>query len=237
MKRRPFRHHGATAAANAVKATPAGRAEARPGPRPRPCHADRRFQHQEVSMQIKTLVYLLALFTVPSGAAAQDQAADRWQPMTYHDFQTPSVTDPLQSLVWPDVIREANAYVTTQLKRPLGGNNARVTALASTYRDGARTIIVSTALSRDCDSGANSSGADIEPSVCPLRVVTIENGKVVSIQSDTACYTDHADQDVPAKNRNDNSYTRFDPVSRTLRIRTTIAGRDVPTCAREMSLK
>lgn len=56
--------------------------------------------------------------------------------MTYHDFQTPSVTDPLQSLVWPDVIREANAYVTTQLKRPLGGNNARVTALASTYRDG-----------------------------------------------------------------------------------------------------
>ncbi len=33
-----------------------------------------------------------------------------------------------------------------------------MTALASTYRDGSRTIIVSTALSRACDSGANDKG-------------------------------------------------------------------------------
>lgn len=188
-------------------------------------------------MRFKFILRIAALLAIPGVAVAQDQFATGWQPMSYYNFQVPSTTDPLQTLVWPDVIREANAYVTTELKRPLGGRNALVTALASTYRDGNRTIIVSTALSRACDSGANDKGAEIEPSTCPLRIATIENGKVLSIKSDTGCYTDHADPDLPAKNRNDNSYTRYDPASGTIDFRTTIGGRDVPSCARTYSLK
>lgn len=188
-------------------------------------------------MRFKLSVPIVALFASTGVAAAQNQPAGGWQAMSYYNFQMPSTTDPLQTLVWPDVIREANAYVTTELKRSLGGNNALVTALASTYRDGSRTIIISTALSRGCDSGANDKGAEIEPSVCPLRIATIENGKVVSIKSDTGCYTDHADPDLPAKNRNDNSYTRYDATAGTISFRTSIGGRDVPNCARVYSLK
>ena len=188
-------------------------------------------------MRFKLTLPIVALLAIPGVAAAQNQAAGGWQAMSYHNFQIPSATDPLQTLVWPDVIREANAYVTTELKRPLGGKNALVTALASTYRDGSRTIIVSTALSRACDSGANDKGAKIEPSTCPLRIVTIENGKVMSIKSDTGCYTDHVDPDLPAKNRNDSSYTRYDPAAGTISFRTTIGGHDVPGCARVYSLK
>ncbi len=188
-------------------------------------------------MRFKLSVSIVALFAAPAIAVAQNQAAGGWQAMSYYNFQTPSTTDPLQTLVWPDVIREANAYVTTDLKRSLGGKNALVTALASTYRDGNRTIIVSTALSRGCDSGANDKGAEIEPSVCPLRIATIENGKVVSIKSDTGCYTDHADPDLPPKNRNDNSYTRYDASAGTISFRTSIGGRDVPNCARIYSLR
>jgi hypothetical protein len=180
---------------------------------------------------------IIALFILPDVADAQDQATGRWQAMSYHDFQVPSTTDSLQTLVWPDVIREANAYVTTELKRPLGGKNALVTALASTYRDGDRTIIVSTALSRACESGANDKGAGIEPSTCPLRIVTIQNGRVLAIKSDTGCYTDHADPDLPAKYRNDSSYTRYDRAAGTISFRTVIGGHDVPSCARTYSLK
>lgn len=188
-------------------------------------------------MRFTFILRIVALLAIPGIAAAQDQTADRWQAMSYYDFQIPSTTDLLQTLVWPDLIREANAYVTHDLKRPLAGRNALVTALASTYRDSNRTIIVSTALSRACDSGANDKGAEIEPSICPLRIVTIENGKVVNIKSDTGCYTDHADPDLPAKNRNDNSYTRYDPAAGTISFRTTIGGHDVPNCARIYSLK
>jgi hypothetical protein len=188
-------------------------------------------------MRFRFTLSIIALFAIPGVAGAQDQAAGRWQAMSYHDFRVPSTTDPLQTLVWPDVIREANAYVTDELKRSLGGRNALVTALASTYRDGDRMIIVSTALSRACESGANDKGAGIEPSICPLRIVTIENGKVLTVKPDTGCYTDHTDPDLPAKNRNDNSYTRYDPAAGTISFRTTIGGREVPGCARTYSLK
>lgn len=188
-------------------------------------------------MRFRFTLPIVALLVTSGIAAAQDQTAGGWQAMSYYSFETPSATDPLQTLVWPDVIREANAYVTTDLKRSLDGKNALVTALASTYRNGNRTIIVSTALSRACDSGANDKGAPIEPSTCPLRIVTIENGKVMSIKSDTGCYTDHTEPDLPAKNRNDNSYTRYDPATSTISFRTTVGGHDVPSCARVYSLK
>ena len=171
-------------------------------------------------------------------AGVQGQAKTGiWQPMTFHDLQTPSSTDPLQTLVWPDVIREANAYVVTQLKRPLRGRNALVTAVSSTYRQGSKTIIVSTISTRGCDNGANDKGAEIEASTCPLRIVTIEGGKVVAVKTATGCYADHADPDLPAKNRGNGSYTRLDPESGTIAFRTRVGGRDVRRCARSYSVE
>ena len=176
-------------------------------------------------------VAALAL-TVASAAPAQEAAPGVWRAMTFHDFSTPSSTDPLQTVVWPDVIREQNAYVTTQLKRSLLGGNALLTALSSTYRDGERTVIVSTALSRECEGGANSKGAEIEASSCPVRIAILQDGKLVGIKTVAGCYADHADPDLPAKNRSDGTYTRFDSVAGTIALRTSVGGRDVPACAR-----
>ncbi len=173
---------------------------------------------------------------VPGVAMAQ-AAGPAWQPMSFHDFQVPSATDPLQTLIWPDVIREANAYVTTKLKRSLDGRNARVTALSSSYNDGSRTIIVSIALSRQCDSGANDKGAEIEPSTCPVRVAVLDGRKLLSIKTATGCYADHADPDLPAKNRADDTFTRFDPASGTVALRTVVGGETIPSCTFRVSIK
>jgi len=188
-------------------------------------------------MRPSTIMSLAGACLLSGAAFAQAGAAGGWQPMTFHDLQTPSATDPLQTLVWPDVIREANAYVTTELKRPLNGKNALVTALSSTYRDGSRTIIISTISTRGCDNGANDKGAEVEASTCPLRIVTIENGQVVSAKTETGCYADHADPGLPAKNRNDNSYARFDPATGTIALRTNVGGKDVPRCVHTYSIK
>lgn len=182
-------------------------------------------------MRFSVLIPLIAGLAAPGAAAAQDQAAGGWQAMTFHDLQTPSSTDPLQTLIWPDVIREANAYVTTQLKRPLNGKNAPVTALSSTYRDGTRTIIVSVVSTRGCDHGANDKGAEIEPSNCPVRIAMIQDGKLIGMKTVAGCYADHTDPDLPAKNRDDATYTRFDPTAGTVALRTRVGGKDVPSCA------
>jgi hypothetical protein len=156
--------------------------------------------------------------------------------MTFHDFRQPSASDVLQTIVWPDVIVAANAYAEHELKRPLNGRNALVTALSSTYQLGDSTVIISTALVRGCDSGANSSGADIEPSICPLRIVVMKDGKVVSSKTESGCYVDHADKDLPEKNRADNSYTRLDPKTRTIAFRTVVGGKAVPACQRTYAI-
>jgi hypothetical protein len=169
-------------------------------------------------------------------ASAQPEAASTWQAMTFHDFRQPAASDVLQTVVWPDVIASANAYTENELKRPLNGRNALVTALSSTYPLGDRTVIISTALVRGCDSGANSSGADVEPSICPLRIVVMRDGKVVSSKVESGCYADHADKDLPEKNRSDNSYTQFDPKTGTIAIRTVVGGKAIPACQRTYSI-
>ena len=179
----------------------------------------------------------LASLTAASPATAQDRAAAGWQAMAFHDFTTPSATDPLQAVVWPDVIREQNAYFTTELKRPLNGKNALLTALAATYRDGERTIVVSTALSRQCEAGANSRGAEIEASTCPVRIATLQDGRLVSMKTVVGCYADHADAGLPAKNRTDGTYSRFDPAAGTVSLRTTVGGKYVPACSHTYSLR
>lgn len=178
---------------------------------------------------------VIGLVSLPITEATA-QSGGGWQTMTFHDLRTPSTTDPLQTLVWPDFIDDANAYVTTLLKRSLDGKNAFVTALSSTYQAGERTIIISTVLARGCDSGANDKGADIEPSICPLRIVVIADGKVRTSRTDTGCYIDHENPDLPAKNRADASYTRFDPKTGTIGLKTIVGGRDVPSCARIYSV-
>ncbi|MCW6512525.1 hypothetical protein [Lichenifustis flavocetrariae] len=187
-------------------------------------------------MRCLFLISGLIGLNVPGVAAAQT-GGPAWQPMAFHDFQVPSATDPLQSLIWPDVIREANATMTTELKRPLDGRNARVTALSSSYKDGSRTIIVSIALSRQCDSGANDKDAEIEPSICPVRVAVLDGNKLVSITTATGCYVDHEDPDLPAKNRSDDTFTRFDRASGTITLRTVVGGKTIPSCSSTMVIK
>ncbi len=180
---------------------------------------------------------VLCSIAIAGTAAAQPEADSAWRAMTFHDFRQPSTSDVLQTVVWPDVIASANAYAENELKRPLNGENAFVTALSSTYQLGDRTVIVSTALVRGCDSGANSSGAEIEPSICPLRIVVMKDGKVVSSKVESGCYVDHADKDLPEKNRSDSSYTKFDPKTGTIAFRTVVGGKAIPACQRTYVIK
>ncbi|AOO85120.1 hypothetical protein BHK69_30975 (plasmid) [Bosea vaviloviae] len=178
----------------------------------------------------------LCSIAIAGTAAAQPEASSTWRPMTFHDFRQPLTSDVLQSVIWPDVIASANAYAENELKLPLNGRNALVTALSSTYQLGDRTVIISTALVRGCDSGANSSGAEIEPSICPLRIVVMKDGKVVSSKTESGCYVDHADKDLPAKNRADSSYTQFDPKSGTIAFRTIVGGKAIAFCQRTYAI-
>lgn len=187
-------------------------------------------------MRFRSLLLIAAPLASVAVAAAQP-ASGGWQPMVFHDFRTPSTTDPLQTLIWPDVIREANAYVTTELKRPLDGKNALVTALSATVQDGGHTVIVSIALSRQCDSGVNDKGAGIEPSTCPVRIATLDGARLLSIRTATACYTDHADPDLPARNRSDDTFARFDPGAGTVELRTMVGGKTIPSCTRTVSIR
>ncbi|MBX9909328.1 MAG: hypothetical protein K2Z25_11500 [Beijerinckiaceae bacterium] len=179
---------------------------------------------------------VLCSIATAGAAAAQPEAAATWRAMTFHDFRQPSASDVLQSVVWSDVIASANAYAENELKRPLNGRNALVTALSSTYQLGDRTVIISTALVRGCDSGANSSGAEIEPSTCPLRIVVMKDGKAVSFKTESGCYVDHADKNLPEKNRADSSYTQFDSKTRTIAFRTVVGGKAIPACQRTYSI-
>lgn len=188
-------------------------------------------------MRTSVLIIAAAALTAANSSPAQERASSAWRAMTFHDLSTPSATDPLQTIVWPDVIREQNAYVTTQLKRPLHGRNALLTALSSTYQDGSQTIIVSVASSRACDHGANSRGAEIEASACPLRIATLQDGKLLSMKTVAGCYADHSDPDLPSRNKTDGSFTRFDSVAGTISLRTSVGGRDVPACARSYSVR
>ena len=184
---------------------------------------------------MRQILPALAAFAValPFNAPAQTTPSGSWQPMGFHDLRIPSNAEPLQTLIWPDAIAEANAYVTKQLKRPLNGKNALVTVLAATYQlwDG-RILIISTALVRSCDSGANDKGAEIEPSLCPLRIVILKDAKIISAQQETGCYADHSDPALPEKNSGDISWTLFDPKAGTIAYRTIIAGKAVAGCER-----
>jgi len=176
---------------------------------------------------ITALVFMLSGV---GGVHAQSDGA--WQTMALSDFREPSQTDPLQTTVWPDAIRDANAYAARELKKNLNGKNAWVTALSTRFEDKGRSIILSTVLTRACESGANHVGAGVERSICPLRIVALDRGKSTILREDRGCYIDPPDASLPAQNQGDSVQARFDPASGQIQMRAIIGGRLIAECAR-----
>lgn len=177
-----------------------------------------------------TLAVALAAVLAHGAALAQPDGA--WRTMTFSDMREPSASDPLQTLVWPDAIRDANAYATRELKKNLNGKNAWVTALSARFEDKGRSIILSTILTRACDTGANHAGAGVERSVCPLRIVRIDQGKASILRDDRGCYIDPPDASLPAQNQADSVQARFDAATGQIQLRAIIGGRLIAECSR-----
>ena len=185
----------------------------------------------------RLLIAAFALMLSGMTSSVQAQSDGAWQSMALSDFREPSTSDPLQTMVWSDVIREVNDYTTREFKRPLNGKNGWIKALSVRFRQGEKTYIVSTALYRKCDSGANNSGSGIEPSVCPLRIVLIEKGVAKVVHSGTGCYIDPPDRAMPASNLHDGIQVRFDPATGQIQMRALIGGAWVADCSRTISLR
>lgn len=181
---------------------------------------------------IRFLVLVFSMLFVSWGGLAQAQSDGAWQSMALSDFREPSQTDPLQTLVWPDAIRDANAYASRELKKDLKGKNAWVTALSARFEDKGRSIILSTVLTRACDTGANDARAGIERSICPLRIVQIDKGKATILREDRGCYIDPPNASLPAQNQGDSVQARFDPVTGQIQMRAIIGGRLIADCSR-----
>lgn len=179
---------------------------------------------------IRLLIPALMALLLSGSASAQSDGA--WQTMTFSDFREPSTTDPLQTVVWPDAIREANAYATRELKKNLNGKNAWVTALSATFSDKGRSIILSTVLTRACDTGANDARAGIERSICPLRIVLLDKGKATILREDRGCYIDPPDASLPPQNQGDSVQARFDPATGLIQMRAIIGGKLIADCSR-----
>jgi len=186
---------------------------------------------------IRLLITTIVLMLAGATAVVHAQSDGAWQTMAFSDFREPSTTDPLQTLVWPDVIREVNDYTAREFKRPLNGKNGWIKALSASFRQGEKTFIVSTALYRKCDSGANNAGSGIEPSICPLRFALIEKGAAKIIHSGTGCYIDPPDRNMPASNQHDGIQVRLDPATGQIQMRALIGGAWVAECSRTISLR
>ena len=181
-------------------------------------------------IHLLVLVFSLLLASMHGPAHAQSEGS--WQNMTFSDLREPSTTDPLQTVVWPDAIREANTYASRELKKDLKGKNAWVTALAARFEDKERSIILSTVLNRACDTGANHTGAGVERSICPLRIFQIDKGKATILREDRGCYIDPPDASLPAQNQGDSVQARFDPATGQIQMRAIIGGKLIADCSR-----
>ena len=161
------------------------------------------------------------------GGAAHAQSDGAWQTMALSDFREPSQTDPLQTMVWPDAIRDANAYATRELKKNLNGKNAWVTALSTRFEDKGRSIIISTVLTRACESGANHAGAGVERSICPLRLVVHRNG-ISNIREATGCFA------VSNPIEGTGNFASYDVETRTIRLGTLLRHDAVEGCSKNI---
>jgi len=181
-----------------------------------------------------TLAIACVALLMHGAALAQQDGA--WRTMTFSDMRERSTSDPLQTMVWPDVIREVNDYTAREFKRPLNGKNGWIKALSASFQHSDKTYIVSTALYRKCDSGANNAGSGIERSICPLRIVLIENGVARTVFSGTGCYVDPPDRAMPTSNQHDGIQARLDPATGSLSLRALIGGSWVAECSQTIPL-
>ena len=186
----------------------------------------------------RPIAFALALIASPAltpSVVAEEPGA--WQVMRFSDLRNRSPLDALQVAVWPDVIREANDYVEKVLKRPLNGRNGFVKALSATFAEGGRSYVVSTILSRRCDSGANHTGSGIEPSICPLRIVLFEGPSHQMLVEGQGCYVDPPDSTAPQLNQHDGVQAQFDRTRGVITLRALIGGVLAPACTRSFSLR
>lgn len=181
---------------------------------------------------VATLVFMLS-----GVSACHAQSDSAWQTMALSDFREPSTTDPLQTVVWPDAIRDANFYAARELKKNLNGKNAFVTALSTRFQDRGKSIILSTVLTRACDAGANDAGAGVERSICPLRIVAIDHGKASVLREDRGCYVDPPDAALPAGNQGDSIQARFDAATGSIQMRAIIGGKLIAECSRSYPIR
>ena len=65
----------------------------------------------------------------------------------------------------------------------------------------------------------------------------LDGSKLLSIKTANGCYADHEDADLPAKNRADDTFSRFDPASGTIALRTIVGGKIVSSCSNTVSIQ
>jgi hypothetical protein len=156
-----------------------------------------------------------------------------WRPMEFRDLRQKSSTDILQTMIWPAEIRSQNDFVEKELKRDLGGRNAWINALVSTFALGDQRLVVSVLTSRQCDNGANHNASGREASVCPLKIVLVSSGNVQIAIEDTGCLVEPPEQGAPLATQHDSVQVQFDPARRVVRMRALVGGQWAPRCSRE----
>jgi len=185
----------------------------------------------------RLVITAFAFLLTAAAGTVHAQSDGAWQTMVLSDFREPSTSDPLQTAVWPDAIRDANAYATRELRKNLNGKNAWVTALTAKFEDKGKSLILSTILTRACESGANHAGAGVERSICPLRIVVIDHGKASILREDWGCYIDPPDTSLPAQNQGDSIQARFEPATGQIQTRAIIGGKLIAECSRSYSTR
>ena len=174
------------------------------------------------------------LLGATSGTALAQNA--EWRPMEFRDLRQKSSTDFLQTSIWPAEIRVQNDFVEKELKRDLGGRNAWINALVSTFELGDQRLVVSVLTSRQCDNGANHNASGREASVCPLKIALVSGGNVQIAIEDTGCLVEPPEQGAPLANQHDGVQVQFDPARRVVRMRALIGGQWASRCSREFRL-
>jgi hypothetical protein len=156
-----------------------------------------------------------------------------WRPMEFRDLREKSSTDILQTTIWSNEIRSQNHFIEKELKRDLGGRNAWINALVSTFALGDQRLVVSVLTSRQCDNGANHNASAREASVCPLKIALVSGIDVQIAIEDTGCLVEPPEQGAPLANQHDSVQVQFDPARRVVRMRALVGGQWAPRCSRE----
>lgn len=175
---------------------------------------------------------LIGVLLILTAGRAYGQNAE-WKAMEFRDLREKSASDILQTRIWPAEIRAQNDYVQKELRRPLGGRNAWVSALVATFTLGDQRLIVSVLTSRKCDNGANHNASGREASVCPLKIALVSGDNIQIALEDTGCLVEPPESGAPLSNQHDTVQVQFDPDRRILRMRVLVGGQWTPRCSRE----